>query len=110
MTTRPVVNREPISGLSISTRCVSRDSVLPRPRNANVNHASYAQDQDESRHQDQSVREHGPLDGHTRGLSPSDDLLLQGKMNIGRDDGQFVGNRCRDIADGVFVQNGPARG
>lgn len=64
----------------------ARSSALPRPRHADVNYTGNAQHQDQGRHEDQSVRKHGPLDGHARGVGPSDDvLLLQRQMNIRRD-------------------------
>lgn len=67
--------------------CV-RSDVLPGPRHANVNYAGYAQHQYERRHQDQSVREYGPLDGDASGLCPGDHvhLLLQGHVDVGHDD------------------------
>lgn len=60
--------------------------ISPRPRHTDVNYAGDAQHQDEGRHEDQSVREHGPLDSNARGVSSSDEiLLLQRQMDIRRD-------------------------
>lgn len=80
-------------------------STLPRPRHTDVNYAGGAQHQDQGRHEDQSVREHSPLNGDTRVVGPSDDvLLLQGRMDVGRDNRQFVGDCRRNVTDGFFVQ------
>jgi len=49
------------------------------------------------------------LDGDAGGVSASDDaLLLQRQMDVGRDDGQFLGDRRRNVSDGIFVQYRPA--